>query len=63
MGMGGGALVPARPEPMVVGGGVLGEDGRGRALTGPIPVTEEETLTPFIPVLMNDLRFPVMREC
>jgi hypothetical protein len=44
LGMGGRALVPARPQPMVVGGWVLGEDGRGRALTGPIPITEEDML-------------------
>ncbi len=31
------ALVPARPQPMVAGGRVLGEDGRGRAVTGPLP--------------------------
>ena len=34
--MGGMAPVPARPEPMVAGGRVLGEDGQGRAMTGPI---------------------------
>ena len=34
--MGGAALVPARPQSMVAGGRVLGEDGRGRAVTGPI---------------------------
>jgi len=38
VGMGGRALVPARPQPMVAGGRVLGEDGRGRGLTGPIPI-------------------------
>ncbi len=32
---GGTAPVPARPQPMVAGGRVLGEDGRGRAVTGP----------------------------
>jgi hypothetical protein len=61
--MGGRALVPARPKPMVVGGRVLSEDGRGRALTGPIPITEDEMLRPFILILMNDLRLRVMREC
>ncbi|MBP1768313.1 MAG: hypothetical protein H6P98_2428 [Candidatus Aminicenantes bacterium] len=30
------APVPARPQPMVAGGRVLGEDGRGRAMTGPV---------------------------
>ena len=35
-GMGGQALVPARPQRMVAGGGVFSEDGRGRAWTGPI---------------------------
>jgi hypothetical protein len=34
--MGGKALVPARPQRMVAGGGVFSEDGRGRAWTGPI---------------------------
>jgi hypothetical protein len=34
--MGGEALVPARPQQMVAGGGVFSEDGRGRAWTGPI---------------------------
>jgi hypothetical protein len=38
--MGGTEPVPARPQPMVAGGRVLGEDGRGRAVTGPIPITE-----------------------
>jgi hypothetical protein len=42
MGMGGTAPVHARPPPMVAGGRVLGEDGRGRAVTGPIPITEPE---------------------
>jgi hypothetical protein len=27
---------------MVAGGQVLGEDGRGRALTGPVLITEKE---------------------
>jgi hypothetical protein len=35
-GIGGQALVPARPQRMVAGGGVFSEDGRGRAWTGPI---------------------------
>ena len=34
--IGGEALVPVRPQRMVVGGGVFSEDGRGRAWTGPI---------------------------
>ena len=34
-GRGGTAPVTARPQPMVAGGRVLGEDGRGRAVTGP----------------------------
>jgi hypothetical protein len=34
--MGGEALVPARPQRMVAGGGVFSEDGRGRTWTGPI---------------------------
>jgi hypothetical protein len=34
--MGGKAPVSARPQRMVVGGGVFSEDGRGRAWTGPI---------------------------
>jgi hypothetical protein len=38
MGMGGMAPVPARPKQMVAGGRVLCEDGRGRAMTGPIPI-------------------------
>jgi hypothetical protein len=28
--------VPARPQPLVAAGRVLGEDGRGRTMTGPI---------------------------
>jgi hypothetical protein len=36
--MGGMVLVPARPQPIVAGGRVLGEDGRGRTMTGPIPI-------------------------
>jgi hypothetical protein len=34
--MGGTVPVLARPKRMVAGGGVLREDGRGRAVTGPI---------------------------
>jgi hypothetical protein len=34
--IGGEELVPARPQRMVVGGGVFSEDGRGRAWIGPI---------------------------
>lgn len=49
--MGGRALVPARPQPMVVGGRVLGEDGRGLDLTGPIPIAEKEMLKPFSSLL------------
>ena len=30
------ALVPARPQRMVAGGRVLREDGRERAVTGPL---------------------------
>jgi hypothetical protein len=41
-----------------VGGRVLGEDGRRRALAGPIPITSsQKMLTPYIAILMNDLRF------
>ena len=42
MGMGGTEPVHARPQPMVAGGRVLGEDGRGRAVTGSITITETE---------------------
>jgi len=42
MGMGGRAPVSARPQPMVAGGRVLGEDGQRRAMTGPIPIIEIE---------------------
>ena len=52
---GGTALVPARPQPMVAGGRVLGEDGRGRAVTGPrFPlkvITVTEMLSSPIPEL------------
>jgi len=48
--MGGAVPVPARPQRMVVGGGVFSEDGRGRTATGPVPnvaVTEKKPLTNF----------------
>jgi len=35
--MGGAVPVPARPERMVVGGGVFSGNRRARAVTGPIP--------------------------
>ena len=54
--MGGTAPVPARPQPMVAGGRVLGEDGRGRAVTGPIPITEKDML------ILRAPRLPVFHE-
>jgi hypothetical protein len=42
IGMGGRAPVSARPQPMVAGGRVLGEDGQKRAMEGPIPIIEIE---------------------
>jgi hypothetical protein len=36
MGTGGTAIVPARPQRMVAGGRVFSEDGRGRAVAGPV---------------------------
>jgi len=41
MSAGGTMLVPARPEQMVAGGRVLGEDGGGRVVTGPAPIIDE----------------------
>jgi len=50
--MGGKALVPARSQQMVAGGGVFSEDGRGRAWTRPILsnliiTTEKKMLSQF----------------
>jgi hypothetical protein len=46
---GGAARVPARPQPMVAGGRVLGEDGRGRAVTGPRFTFKISTETEMLP--------------
>jgi hypothetical protein len=46
MSAGGTMLVPARPQPMVAGGRVLGEDGRGRVVTGPALIINEWSFSP-----------------
>jgi len=51
---GGTASVPARPQPMVAGGRVLGEDGRGRAVTGP--------RFPFKVITVTEMQSRVARE-
>ena len=51
--MGGMVPVPARPQPMVAGGRVLGEDGRERTVTGPIRVGEKLILSKKRPSLSS----------
>jgi hypothetical protein len=52
--MGGTAPVPARPQPMVAGGRVLGEDGRGRAVTGPILYLRKSKVGSLLMSMMAD---------